>query len=82
MKKAISINTIREGILTMSDEVMTIITDQDIEVGDTLNSELHQKRDTRTPIDFIVNEVVEKRKSRGDWKTEPPTWYKIKYLRA
>lgn len=78
----ISTNTIREGILTMDDHEMTILSDQTIQVGDSINSPLHVNRDTRQHVNLMVDEILEERKSRGDWKTEPPTWRRLKYHRA
>lgn len=74
----ITINTSREGILTMKENELTLITDQIIAEGDILHSPLHKQKDN-SPVDIVVEEVVEERRSRGTWKEEPPIWRKIKY---
>lgn len=61
---------------------MTIITDQEIKAGDVINSPLHIIKDTADFINFKVVAIIEQRKSKGDWKVEPPMWVKIKYIRA
>jgi hypothetical protein len=71
MPVIISINSCREGILTMGSDIMTIITDQQITVVDVIHSDLHRNKDN-FPIDIHVDDVIETRPSRGNWKNTPP----------
>ena len=80
MTKEISINSIREGILTITGNELTVITDQQIDKGDVLRSILHKRVDN-TPQDILVDQVMEERPSKGDWKDAPPFGGKYYFIK-
>lgn len=76
MKIEINIHNCREGILTTSPDILTIISDQEISAGDVLEHPLYSSR----KIELVCDEILEERPSVGQWKTmPPPLWRKIKY---
>jgi hypothetical protein len=68
MKIEINTNNCREGILTTAPDTLTIISDQEISAGDTLDHPVYLSK----RIELVVDEVLEERPSVGQWKTMPP----------
>jgi hypothetical protein len=65
----------REDIHCIKDNVMTVLSDREINEGDEIVSP-YQNSETHYAV-FHVEEIIEKRRPMGEWKTEPPNLYKI-----
>lgn len=69
----------REDIHFVHGDMMTVLSDREINEGDEITSP--NKQSTTHYELFHVKEIVEKRKPMGDWKSEPPNLYKIRFNR-
>lgn len=67
----------REDIHFIKGDIMTVLSDKEISVGDVIISP-HKKSRTHIVL-FWVEEIQEKRTPMGNWKTDPPNLYKIKF---
>jgi hypothetical protein len=67
----------REDIHCIADDIMTVLSDQDINEGDEITSP-HKNTQTHLAI-FHVEQIKEKRRPMGEWKTTPPNLYKIRF---
>lgn len=60
----IKIHSCREGILTISSNQMTVISDQQITAGDIIKSDLHKYKNENRHWHLMVDEILEERPSR------------------
>lgn len=67
----------REDIHCINGDIMTVLSDREINEGDEIVSP-HKCTFTHYAV-FHVEEIKEKRRPMGDWKTEPPNLYKIRF---
>jgi hypothetical protein len=67
----------REDIHCIKDDIMTVLSDREINDGDEITSP-HKNSQTHVAV-FHVVEIKEKRRPMGDLKTTPPHLYKIKF---
>lgn len=67
----------REDIHCVIGNIMTVLSDREINVGDEIVSP-HKNSFAHYAV-FYVDEIVEKRRPMGDWATEPPNLYKIAF---
>ncbi len=67
----------REDIHCISGNIMTALSDRDINEGDEIVSP-HKITLTHYAV-FHVEEIKEKRRPMGDWNTDPPNLYKIRF---
>lgn len=67
----------REDIHAIHGDIMTLLSDQDVNEGDMIVSP-HKITLTHYAV-FHVEEIKEKRRPMGDWKCEPPHLYKIRF---
>jgi hypothetical protein len=67
----------REDIHAINGNIMTVLSDLDINVGDEITSP-HKITLTHFAV-FHVEDIMEKRLPMGEWKTEPPNLYKIRF---
>jgi hypothetical protein len=67
----------REDIHCISGEIMTVLSDREINTGDHITSP-HKNTPTHFAV-YHVEEIKEKRQPMGDWKSTPPNLYKIKF---
>lgn len=69
----------REDIHCINGCIMTVLSDRDINTGDEITCP--NKNTIHHIALYHVDEVVEKRRPMGDWKSEPPNLYKIKFTK-
>lgn len=67
----------REDIHHISGDIMTVLSDREINEGDVIVSP-HKITLTHYAT-FYVEEIKEKRRPMGDWLSEPPNLYKIRF---
>lgn len=77
MRINIPSHSTREDIHAINGDIMTLLSDQDVNEGDEIVSP-HKITLTHYAV-FNVEEIREKRRPMGDWKTEPPNLYKIRF---
>lgn len=74
------ISNSREGILTINQSLFTCISDQKICAGDVIMHPQYSKVKDGDVFTFVVDNVIEERPSRGDWKDkQPSTFRKISF---
>jgi hypothetical protein len=67
----------REDIHAVIGDIITVLSDRDINTGDEIVSP-HKRSETHYAV-FHVEEIKEKRRPMGDWKSTPPNLYKIRF---
>jgi hypothetical protein len=67
----------REDIHAVNGEIMTVLSDREINNGDEIVSP-HKRNETHYAV-FHVEEIKEKRQPMGEWKSTPPNLYKIRF---
>lgn len=72
----INISNSREGILTVTPPYFTCISDQYICKGDVIMHPQYSKVINGNVFTFVVNEVIEERPSKGDWKGKTPSTFR------
>lgn len=70
------ISNSREGILTVSPQHFTCISDQKICAGDVIMHPQYSKVKDGDVFTFVVDDVLEERPSRGDWKDKQPSTFR------
>jgi hypothetical protein len=70
-------HSLREDIHAIHGDIMTLLSDADVNVGDEIFSP-HKFTLTHYAV-FHVEEIKEKRRPMGEWKNVPPNLYKIRF---
>lgn len=70
------ISNSREGILTTHPSYFTCISDQKITKGDIILHPQYSKVVGGDVFTFVVDDVLEERHSRGDWKDKLPSTFR------
>lgn len=77
MRITLASHSDREDIHSINGDIMTVLSDQEINVGDEITCP-HRVTLTHRLV-YCIEEIQEKRMPMGDWKSEPPNLYKIKF---
>jgi hypothetical protein len=71
-----SIHNYREGILTKNEKFFTCISDQCISDGDIILHPQYSKVIDGNVATMVVDQVVEERPSKGEWKNNKPSTFR------
>lgn len=75
-----NIHNSREGVLTIQDNQLKCISDQEISNGDVLLHPQYSKVLDTGVATFTLANVIEERPSKGDWGNRTPsTWRRIEF---
>jgi hypothetical protein len=79
MRIEIPSHSYREDIHCINGDIMTLLSDQEVFPGDEIVCP-NKRTETHYAV-FHVEEIVEKRRPMGDWHSERPNLYKIRFRR-
>lgn len=78
----IGISNSREGILWLNKDSFSCISDQEIKKDDIILHPQYSKVNNGDVFTFVVDEILEERPSKGDWKgKQPSTWRNVKFTK-